>query len=317
MGKEVSFYMYLMMDMGTSNTRLWLCEGERVVGSKKGAFGAGSTKSHGREYLVDSLKKLVNELLAEQNAAESQVERIIVSGMAGSNIGLYDLPHIEIPANADRLFENLKEVSLPEVTDTPFLFVPGLKKMDGGAIADVMRGEETETAGIVVTLPQCADAVLVLPGTHNKVIAIDKEGRVTDFFTSFSGELINIIMNNSILAGQVAHGLEIIDDQVLEGDRYAKEMGLTAAVFHVRVMGMNGKSQAEMSSFLYGAVMGQEIGAINKLANGRRVFVGGRESLRRVYRLLLGESATSLDEETAENAVRNGLMALYGRYSRK
>ena len=309
--------MYLMMDMGTSNTRLWLCEGESVVGLKKGAFGAGSTKSNGREYLVDSLKKLMGELLAEHDVNESQIERVIVSGMAGSNIGLYDLPHISIPANADTLFENLKEVSLPEVSDVPFLFVPGLKKMDGGAIADVMRGEETETAGIVATLPQCADAVLVLPGTHNKVIATDEKGRVTDFFTSFSGELINIIMKNSILAGQVAHGLEIVDSEVLAGDRYAKEMGLTAAVFHVRVMGMNGKSQAEMSSFLYGAVMGQEIDAINRLARGRRIFVGGRESLRHIYRLLLGENAASLDESVAENAVRNGLMALYGRYGRK
>ena len=92
--------MYLMMDMGTSNTRLWLCEGESVVGLKKGAFGAGSTKSNGREYLVDSLKKLMGELLAEHDVNESQIERVIVSGMAGSNIGLYDLPHISIPAYA-------------------------------------------------------------------------------------------------------------------------------------------------------------------------------------------------------------------------
>ena len=309
--------MYLMMDMGTSNTRLWLCEGDRVLDLKKGAFGAGSTKSHGREYLVGSLRSLIDRILGERGVSESDVERIIVSGMAGSNIGLYDLPHICLPANADTLFESLKEVSLPEVTNIPFLFVPGLKKLDGGQIADVMRGEETETAGIVAALPECADAVLVLPGTHNKVIATDKEGRVTDFFTGFSGELINIIMNHSILAGQVAHGLEIIDDQVLAGDRYAKESGLNAAVFHVRVMGMNGKSEAEMSSFLYGAVMGQDVDAINRLALGRKVFVGGRESLRRVYRLLLGESAIPLDEEAAENAVRNGLMALYGRYSRK
>lgn len=309
--------MYLMMDMGTSNTRLWLCEGDRVLDLKKGAFGAGSTKSHGREYLVGSLRSLIDRILGERGVSESDVERIIVSGMAGSNIGLYDLPHICLPANADTLFESLKEVSLPEVTNIPFLFVPGLKKLDGGQIADVMRGEETETAGIVAALPECADAVLVLPGTHNKVIATDKEGRVTDFFTGFSGELINIIMNHSILAGQVAHGLEIIDGQVLAGDRYAKESGLNAAVFHVRVMGMNGKSEAEMSSFLYGAVMGQDVDAINRLALGRKVFVGGRESLRRVYRLLLGESAIPLDEEAAENAVRNGLMALYGRYSRK
>ena len=308
--------MYIVMDMGTSNTRLWLCEGDRVLGAKKGAFGAGSSKSHGKAFLFDSLKALIGELLDENSADESAVEAIFVSGMAGSNIGLYDLPHIQIPANIDTLAKNLKEVSLAEITKIPFVFVPGLKKLDGGKIADVMRGEETETAGIICLAPECTDAVLVLPGTHNKVIATDKEGRVTDFFTSFSGELLNIIMSHSILSGQVMHGTEIIDSEVLAGADFARENGLNAAIFHVRVMGMNGKSEAEMSSFLYGAVMGQDTALIKKMAQGRRVYVGGRESLKRVYGLLLGDGTLALDAEVADNAVRRGLCELYRAYKK-
>lgn len=301
--------MYLLMDMGTSNTRLWLCDGDRIIGSAKGAFGAGSTKKLGREYLVESLKALMGALLSEHSAAESEVECVMASGMAGSNIGLCDIPHIPLPANAAVLAKNLRRVSLPEVTEIPFVFVPGLKKLGENGIEDVMRGEETETAGIIAACADCADAVLVLPGTHNKVIATDKDGMINDFFTGFSGELLNIIMEHSILSGQVFHGLEIVDGKVLEGAKYADENGLNAAIFHVRVMGMNQSTPEEMTSFLYGAVMSQDVSAIRRMAQGRRVFVGGRESLRRVYTLLLGEGTLSLDEAVAEGAVMRGLLA--------
>ena len=305
--------MYLIMDMGTSNTRLWLCDNEKTLGAKKGAFGAGSSKSHGKKFLFDSLSALIDELLGECGVTSCHVESIFVSGMAGSNIGLYDLPHIPLPANLDTLANNLAKVSIPEVTDIPFVFVPGLKKLDRDRIADVMRGEETETAGIIALAPECADAVLVLPGTHNKVIATDSDGRITDFFTSFSGELLNIIISHSILSSQVAHGTEIVDSEVLAGASFAKESGLNAAIFHVRVMGMNGKSVAEMSSFLYGAVMGQDVEPIKKMAAGRRVYIGGRESLKRVYGLLLGEGTLTLDAKVAENAVKTALCLLRDR----
>lgn len=309
--------MYIVMDMGTSNTRLWLCDNDILVGAKKGAFGAGSSKSHGKAFLFDSLKALVGELLGENSVTEDAVEYIFVSGMAGSNIGLYDLPHIPLPAGIGTLAENLKEVRIAEITAIPFVFVPGLKKLCGDEIADVMRGEETETAGIIRLASECADAVLVLPGTHNKVIATDGDGMVTDFFTSFSGELLNIIISHSILTGQVMHGTEIVDREVLSGADFAKVNGLNAAIFHIRVMWMNGKSVAEMSSFLYGAVMGQDVELIKRMAQGRRVYVGGRESLKRVYGLLLGEGTLALDAEVADNAVRCGLCELYKMFKNR
>ena len=303
--------MYAVMDMGTTNTRIWLCNGDKVLSSKKGGFGAGSTKSHGKEYLFESLKALINELVTEAGVEISRVERILVSGMAGSNIGLYDLPHIPLPANLETLSKNLKEVRLDSICPIPFVFVPGLKKLDGNEIADVMRGEETETAGILCLAPQCKDGILVLPGTHNKVIETNEKGEITDFFTSFSGELLNIVMSHSILAGQVMHGGEIVDSCVLDGTWFSKEKGLNAAIFHVRVMGMNGRSTDEMTSFLYGAVMGQDAEAIKKMAKERKMYIGGRESLKKVYRLLLGDNAVPLDASVADNAVRCALSELY------
>lgn len=305
--------MFMAMDMGTSNTRLWLCRGDEVISSQKGEFGAGSTKSHGREYLFQSLGALVEKLLSESKISEGDVECIIVSGMAGSEIGLCDIPHIPLPADVYTLADNTVVKNFSDITDIPFVFVPGLKKMNGEFLADIMRGEETEVSGILDSMKISEDCVFVLPGTHNKIINIDKKGVVTNFQTTFSGELINGIINNSILSGDVSHDFEINEAYVFSGAEYAKRYGLNAALFHIRVMMKNGKDKNELSSFLYGAVISEDIELIRNISNGQKIYVGGRESLRRVYALLLGEDiATEITDDVASNAVLGGLVKIYG-----
>jgi len=44
------YYMFIAMDMGTSNTRLWLCEEDNVVHFVKARIGAGITKSKGKAF---------------------------------------------------------------------------------------------------------------------------------------------------------------------------------------------------------------------------------------------------------------------------
>lgn len=297
----------LIMDMGTSNTRLWLYAGEEEVAAKTGPFGAGSSKAKGKAFLFDSLKALIEEILAENGLTAADAEQIYVSGMAGSEIGLCDVPHIALPADIYTLADNLAVREIPEVSTIPFVFVPGLKQMKGDAFDDIMRGEETETAGILSAAGITGEAVLLLPGTHNKVIEV-KDGAIIAFRTTFSGELLNGIINNSILTGQVSHNFTVVDAAVLQGAAYAAENGLNAALFHIRVMAKNGRDTDFLSSFLYGAVLGEDTALIRRMAAGRTVHVGGRESLRHVYSLLLGENAVSLSAEASADAVKKGLL---------
>lgn len=307
--------MYIIMDMGTSNTRLWLCSEDEILACKRREFGAGVSKKQGRAFLYDSLKGLIEELLLESSVAESDVECILVSGMAGSEIGLLDVPHIPLPADIYRLADSLTVTSLREISDAPFVFVHGLKKVNGDMLVDIMRGEETETAGILTALKISEDAVLVLPGTHNKIISVSASGEITDFCTTFSGELLNGIITDSILTGQVSHSFNTVEAEVLKGAAYAEEKGLNAALFHIRVMAKNGKNTDILSSFLYGAVMGEDIKLIRRIAGDKRIYIGGREALRRVYGILLGEdSSVMLDGDIADNAVRLGLARIYKLY---
>ena len=211
--------MIALLDMGTTNTRLRLLDNEREVAAVRAAFGAAFGKREGRDALLSSLRTLLNTLLVEAGVSEAEVECIMTSGMAGSEMGLREVPHLEAPADAFRLADSLTELTLPEVSGIPFVIVPGIKKTCDGKITDMMRGEETEVIGILASLPLSAPAILVLPGTHNKVIRVTEDGRITDFFTTMTGELLDAIIRNTILAGDVSHDFTLVDAAVLLGAR--------------------------------------------------------------------------------------------------
>ena len=303
--------MHIIMDLGTSNTRLFLCDGDAVIASRKGAFGAGVTKKNGRDFLISSLKALIFELCKENNTKADELDAIIVSGMAGSEIGLLDVPHMSIPARIDDLAKNVVRYNISEVCATPFIFVRGLKKTDGEDFCDMMRGEETETVGTLLAQEIHEDAVLVLPGTHNKVICVNANNEITDFATTFCGELLGGIMQHSILSGQVSYDFHIIDSEIFRGAEYARENGLNSAIFHVRVDGKNGKSVDELTSFLFGAVIGEDIPLIARMAGDKKIYVGGRENLKRIYAMLIGKNAVLLKASVADDAVRRGLNEIY------
>ena len=83
--------MNIYMDMGTSNTRLWLCDGDRTIASEKGAFGAGTTLKDGRQALEASLRELLLKLLSGAGIKENDVAFILASGMASSEIGILEV----------------------------------------------------------------------------------------------------------------------------------------------------------------------------------------------------------------------------------
>ena len=306
--------MYIAMDMGTSNTRIWLCDKERIIGSYKRPFGAklGSTNKNA---LFGRLTDLISESLSQNGVTEEDVECILTSGMAGSEIGLCEIPHISLPTDVYRNASMISQKRIPEITKIPFWFVPGVKEMHADLLADIIRGEETEIFGILPHLPKNTPAVVLLPGTHNKIIRLNEAGEITDFKSTASGELLDIIISHSILAGSISHDFTFSETHAKQGMEYAHENGISAAIFHVRVMAKNGTPHDLLSSFIYGAVIGEDIKMIRKYAGENTIFVGGNEKLQAVYCSLLGKDyAVSLNSEIAASATLHGLQQIYGIY---
>ena len=107
--------MYVIMDMGTTNTRLYMCANNQVVDHVKGNFGASFGKRNGRLELCKRVGSLLNDLLEQRAVKECDIESIVALGMAGSEIGLLDIPHIFLPADA--VFPDM----LPPVLHSPSL----------------------------------------------------------------------------------------------------------------------------------------------------------------------------------------------------
>ena len=277
--------MYAIMDMGTTNTRLYMCENNQVLGHVKENFGASFGKRNGRSELYKRVGSLLNNLLSRFAVNECDIECIVALGMAGSEIGLLDIPHIPLPVDAQTLAENIRREEI-EGINIPFLFVPGVKKLSGHTLMDMMRAEETEAIGLASMISLGEDVIFVLPGTHNKIVNISSDANITDFSTTFSGELLDSIISNTILAGQVAHDFQIVESEVFKGALYAKEDGLNAALFHIRVMAKNGIGVNELSSFLYGCVIGEDTCLIKRIAQVKRIYVSGkRKPSRSIYLL--------------------------------
>lgn len=308
--------MFIAMDMGTSNTRLWLCEEDAVLHFVKAGIGAGITKSKGKTFLFAEIKKLIEVLLRDARVHSDAVECIIAAGMAGSELGLMEVPRISLPIDGYTLSHHLQTHILTEISPIPFIFVPGIKKSSDNSIQDVIRGEETETAGMIHALSLAEDCVLVLPGTHNKVISLSKDGTITDFYTTMSGELLNTVMENSILAGTVSHEFIPNEVYVLRGAAYAKENGINAALFQIRIMWLNGAAADELSSFLYGCVLGPDIEKILLTAKGKRIFIGGNKTLKQIYTALISTNASPVSDELSESSTRIGLCMIHKLYNR-
>ena len=60
--------MYIAIDMGTSNTRVWLCDKERVIGANKVAFGAKFGAAKGKAALYECLKDMLGDMLLTNSA---------------------------------------------------------------------------------------------------------------------------------------------------------------------------------------------------------------------------------------------------------
>ena len=302
--------MYVIMDMGTTNTRLYLCHGDSLVDSLKGPFGASFGKKHGRTELLLQVKNLLGELLGKHAVKDSHVECILAVGMAGSEIGLWEVPHISVPAGAETLAKHIHPARL-EGMNIPFLFVPGVKKTLGDALADMMRGEEVETIGLAALLGLTEDTIFVLPGTHNKIIQVTAGGEILDFCSTFSGELLDSLISHTILSGQVAHDFNLIPSLVRRGAAFGAENGLNAAVYQTRVLSRNGGSVHEASSFLYGCVLGQDVPLIRRVAREKKLCVAGSRTLRDVYSILLEEeNALSLGDEVCAQMLLTGAMGI-------
>lgn len=299
--------IYLTLDGGTTNTRLYLVENGKVTASLALPVGVGRTE--GAEYRA-AVAEGVRRALSEWHLSPKDVTAFLASGMVTSERGLFEVPHLPCPAGLYELHRGLVTVSLPELP-LPVTFIPGLKK--AGVTAeetDMMRGEETEVMGLG------AEGILILPGSHNKIIRV-KDGRIRDFVTLMTGEMIAALTGHTVLAHAVDLAAAPVPAFLLRGARAAEELGLAAALFKTRILATQFSATPEETlGYFLGCLLSEEVKAVEKMAEDHNtpVTVAGKEALKRPLALLLraaGYAAREADEEAVASATALGAVRIF------
>jgi 2-dehydro-3-deoxygalactonokinase len=261
------------VDMGTTNTRTWLLEGERVLVRAARPVGIrDSARAGSAEALREALREAIAELRASAPSKEPQV--VAAAGMITSPQGLCEVPHLPAPAGAEELAAAARWTELGEVTDLPVLLVPGIRsgppRMAAMRIgtADVMRGEETLCAGLVALELIKLPAVVINLGSHWKAIQINSSGQIEGSVTSLAGELLHAAQANTILASSLPkeRPATLAEPWLEAGMREQRRSGHSRTLFGVRLLDLAGQGTAEERyAYAAGAFIASEMDALLSL----------------------------------------------------
>lgn len=289
-----------LADWGTSNFRLWLVDGDGVVlGERQSADGMSACAKDNRFAAV--LEEHLEALTAPTDLP------VVIAGMAGARAGWLEAPYVETPTALSGL--HLRTVSPKAMR--PIHILPGVCQINTGPF-DVMRGEETQLAGVVAG--GIASGVICMPGTHCKWV--DLEGGVVQRFrTVMTGELFDLIAKQSILRLSMPQDelTQTNDAAFIEAvtEALRDNFSLTTSLFSIRAAGLlSTPGPHDAASRLSGLLIGAEIAGMRDWVNaGKTVHIVGSKSLSALYAkaiTLAGGTASSLDGSAL---VRTGLYA--------
>jgi len=256
--------------------------------------------------------------LVQNPLASSQEIPIVASGMITSRNGWLETPYLQLPAGATALANAMESRQMQ--SGLAVHFITGLSTESGSAegadvnfngesAPDVMRGEETQIAGVIES--GHANATMVLPGTHSKWVNV-RGGFIDDFATFMSGEIFAALREHTILGTLMKEG---------GFNKQGFQQGVTAGfnagpqllhrLFHVRTLPLfNLISEDQVADYLSGLLIGSEIsGATDKGFGNDLITVVGSGALADRYMLAL-ELLNQKANLAAEDIVAAGHFAI-------
>lgn len=263
---------WIAADWGTSNLRVWgLNRDNQVVAETSSDQGMAKLDRSGFE---PALLALTSDWLPQNRQTP-----VVCCGMVGARQGWIEVPYRQVPCKPVRC----DAVGRPETQDSRLLvfIVPGLKQTEPAP--DVMRGEETQIAGIISEDPQFA-GVLCLPGTHTKWVRIHA-GEIVGFRTFMTGELFSLLSAHSVLR----HSL---DGTGTDGREFAASVEamaaepaqLAARLFSIRAQSLVSElSPATAKARLSGLLIGAELAAAKDDWSGQAVTIVGNGPQAELY----------------------------------
>jgi 2-dehydro-3-deoxygalactonokinase len=240
----------IAVDWGTSNFRAYLLGPNGEVTDTRQADSGIMKVADGA--FAPEFERLIGDWLKAHPKAP-----VLMAGMIGCEQGWSLATHVKLPTSLDALSRAMHPVEVgPGRTG---YIVPGLTTLDLGGVPDIIRGEETQVAGIMDELPG-GSGLLCLPGTHSKWLSIE-DGVITRFYTNMSGELLEAMSLHSIL-GRLMEPNPAGDPQAFRQglERSREPGGLLHHLFGVRTQGYyQNIAGSGLHSYLAGILLGHEL----------------------------------------------------------
>jgi 2-dehydro-3-deoxygalactonokinase len=316
------------VDMGTTNTRVWSMRGADILARAGKQVGVrDSARDRSTTRIQTTLKELIATVQQQaSNVMESATPVYVAgAGMISSALGLAEVAHIRTPADVRALSAATRRFQFPEITALPFLLVPGVRSgtdlddIESIGGDDVMRGEETLCVGLQTLGLVEAPGVVLNLGSHWKAIQLDAQGRIQSSITSLSGEMIDAVLSQTILASSVADNWpKTLSTEWFEsGMNEQRQSGLSRALFVVRLLALKNQGTPEdRFSFLLGAFLASDLDPLvarGVLTGETRIVISGHPSLAEACAYALQSMkihATVLTEEETEKAFVTGIRSI-------
>jgi 2-dehydro-3-deoxygalactonokinase len=287
---------WIAVDWGSSNLRAWAIDAAgAVIAESSAPDGASALAPEGFE---PALLAVVEPWLAPGARTD-----VIVCGMAGARGAWAEAPYASVPCPPT-------PASFAKApTRDPRLSVRILPGLSQDAPPDVMRGEETQLAGLVAAEPRF-DGVACLPGTHTKWAHV-AAGEVVSFASYMTGEVFALLAGSSVLRKTLATDawsepdfLEALEDGLARPER------VPARLFPLRAEALLHDLPPERGrARLSGLLIGAELAAARAYWLGRDVVLIGAPSLARAYRQALALAGLEARLADATDMTRAGLAA--------
>src|SRR5271169_4847104 len=116
----------ICVDMGTTNTRLWIVHNQNIVDRIAEKVGLrDAAREHNSSILRETLARLISTSRSRATELGLQADCVLAAGMLTSSLGLCEVRHIPAPAGEEELARSLYEFSDPKITGLPVYLVPG------------------------------------------------------------------------------------------------------------------------------------------------------------------------------------------------
>ncbi|NHF74566.1 2-dehydro-3-deoxygalactonokinase [Paracoccus xiamenensis] len=286
---------WIAADWGTSNLRLWAMAGMDVVEMRSSDRGMGAMT--GPEDFAAELTRMTEGWAPLP---------VIACGMVGARQGWVEVPYRTVPCPATPTLTPVPD----DPGGRPVLIAGGVMQQHP---PEVMRGEETQIAGILAAQPDF-DGIICLPGTHTKWARISA-GEIVNFQTVMTGEIYALLSRQSVLR----FGLS--DTQVdpeSPGFQDALATSLSqphlawAKLFQLRAAGLvDQPDPAQATDRLSGTLIGLDLGAARANWLGQQVLIVGAPRLAALYDAALRQQGAAPVIGDADAATRAGLWSAW------